>query len=44
VKEKRICAICKKPMGNSWHTRTEEGQLEVFVHKHCEEEVKNGIR
>ena len=35
--EKRICNYCKKPMGNSWHTETGVGELEIYVHIKCSE-------
>ena len=31
----RICDYCKEPMGNSWHTETASGELEVYVHYIC---------
>ena len=36
--KKRICNTCKKPMGNSWHSETEFGELELFVHVKCVDE------
>ena len=36
--KKRICNHCNKPMGNSWHTETDVGELELFVHVKCVEE------
>lgn len=36
----RLCDFCKKPMGNSWHTETAFGQLEIYVHNHCSKQWK----
>jgi len=35
---RRKCNYCKKPMGNSWHTETDAGELEIFVHVKCVKE------
>jgi hypothetical protein len=35
----RKCQLCKKPMLNSWHTFTSDGELMLFVHMHCEQRV-----
>ena len=37
-KSRRICDHCKKAMGNSWHTETGVGELEIYVHSKCAEE------
>jgi len=31
----RNCDNCGKPMGNSWHTETDAGELEIYVHVKC---------
>ena len=36
--ELNLCDNCKKPMGNSWHTETDVGELEIFVHVKCVKE------
>jgi len=35
TKTNRICQICFKPMGDSWHTETDIGELEIYIHKKC---------
>jgi hypothetical protein len=37
---KRICKICKKPMGNSWHIY-DKHIPQSYVHIHCEEGKSN---
>jgi hypothetical protein len=34
----RKCDNCGNPMGNSWHTETDAGELEVYVHVKCVKE------